>query len=138
MKSLFLLVIMCFFTHLSFAQENKFTEEKNIEVGKMLAKVHAINSFGFKNHLIKTFVVNYTLGYTREDLPAGTKQILYISDTQLGKELSTKLTKIENPKFINLEVVTVADGAEGFDVTVAYGVGDDRTEEAFTYTVAKK
>ncbi|WP_162126768.1 hypothetical protein [Flavobacterium phycosphaerae] len=136
MKNSILLVILSFFTFGTFAQGLKYTEEKSPEISKVLAKVHAINSFGFKNHLVKTYVVNNDLGYTKDDSPEGAKQFLYISDSELGKEITTKLYKTDS--LVNLEVLEVVEAPEGYEIKIAYGLNEDRTEETFLLKIAKK
>jgi hypothetical protein len=136
MKKSFLLLLVTLFTAVAFAQEVKYTEEKNPDVSKALAKVHAINSFGFKGHLIKTYVVNNDLGFTKDDSPEGAKQFLYFSDSELGKEITTKLYKTDS--FVNLEVLEVTEAAEGFEVKIAHGLNEDRIEESFILKTVKK
>jgi hypothetical protein len=136
MKNSILLILLSFFTFGAFAQDIKYTEEKTPEVSKALAKVHAINSFGFKSHLVKTYVVNNDLGYTKDDSPEGAKQFLYISDSELGKEITTKLYKTES--FVNLEVLELAEATEGYEVKIAHGLNEDRIEETFILKIAKK
>ncbi len=136
MKKTVLLIVLCLSAFGAFAQEIKYTEDKNIELSKFLAKIHATNSFGFKNHLIKTYVVNNDLGYTKDDSPQGAKQFLYISDSELGKEITTKLYKTDS--LLNIEVLDVAEVPGGFQVKIAQGPNDDRTDEIFILKIAKK
>ncbi|TBX71273.1 hypothetical protein EZL74_01840 [Flavobacterium silvisoli] len=135
MKKTVLLLVLFLSAFNTFAQEIKYTEDKNLELGKFLAKIHATNSFGFKNHLIKTYVVNNDLGYTKDDLP-GAKQFLYISDSELGKEITTKLYKTDG--LLNIEVIDVAEVPGGFEVKIAQGPNDDKTDEIFILKTAKK
>jgi len=136
MKNSVLLFMLSFFSFGAFAQDVKYTEEKSPEISKVLAKVHAINSFGFKGHLVKTYVVNNDLGYTKDDSPEGAKQFLYLSDSELGKEITTKLYKTDS--LINLEVLEVAEAPEGYEIKIAHGLNEDRIEETFILKIAKK
>lgn len=134
MKNIVLTVIFTFLSITAFSQI-KYTEEKNPELSKMFAKIHIDNGFGFKNHLIKTFVVNTDLGFSKNEDPEGAKQNVYISVSFLGKEITTKLYKVDT--LINPEVVSLIEVPSGFDLTIAHGLGDDRTEEAFTLVIPK-
>ncbi len=136
MKNTVLTTLVLLFSFAAIAQELKYTEEKNPEMSKVFAKIHAINAFGFKNHLIKTYVVNYDLGYTKNEEPTGAKQCLYISDTELGKEKITKFYKVEN--LFNIEVIGVVEDENGYVITLDFGVNEDRTEDAFLLKIPKK
>ncbi|WP_333599061.1 hypothetical protein [Flavobacterium sp.] len=136
MKNSVLIVLVSLFSFSAFAQDLKYTEEKNPETSKLLAKVHAINAYGFKNHLIKTFVINNDLGYTKNEEPTGAKQCLYISDTEFGKETTTKLYKVAD--LYNMEVVGVVEVDSGYEITLDYGLNEDRIEDAFILKIAKK
>lgn len=133
-----ILLMLCSFS--VFAQDEikelKYTEEKAPELSKALAKVHAINAFGFKTYLMKTFVMNYEFGYTKDESAAGAKQYLLISVTDLGKEMKTKLFKVEN--LINIEVLEINELTEGYEVRVAHGLAEDRIEQTFTLLVPVK
>ncbi|MGL2965353.1 hypothetical protein [Flavobacterium sp. XGLA_31] len=141
MKNYVWILLLSLFSFSAFAQDEiKYTEEKAPELSKALAKVHAINSFGFKTHLFKTFVVNADFGYTKDETPEGAKQLLYISDTELSKEkeMLTKLYKTDKP-LINLEILEINELPEGYEVKVAHGLNEDRIEETFTIkTTIKK
>lgn len=143
MKKSVLFVILSFFAFSAYAQdvvseikEIKYTEVKSPEVSNVLAKVHAINAFGFKGHLIKTFVINNDLGYTKDETPQGAKQSLYISDSELGKEITTKLFKTDS--LVNLEVLEVVEAEGGFEIKVAHGLNEDRIEQTFTLKLPLK
>ena len=134
MKNIVLTVLFTFLSVSAFSQI-KYTEEKNPELSKMLAKIHIDNGFGFKNYLVKTFVINTDLGFSKNEDPEGAKQNVYISVSFLGKEITTKLYKVDT--LINAEVVSLVEAPGGFDITIAHGLGDDRTEEAFTLAMPK-
>ncbi len=136
MKNFVLSMLFTFLSCAAFSQNIKYSEEKNPELSKMLAKIHTSNAFGFKGHLIKAFVINTDLGYSKDEDPEGAKQNAYISVSFLGKEITTKLYKVET--LINPEVVSVVDAPNGFTVTVAYGYGDERVEDTFTLLIPKK
>jgi hypothetical protein len=140
MKNTVFVILFSLFTFGAFAQDEvkdlKYTEEKAPELSKALAKVHAINAFGFKTHLMKSFVVNYELGYTKDESPSGAKQYLLISDTELGKEMKTKLYKVEN--LINIEVIEINELTDGYEVRLAHGLAENRIEQTFTLIVPIK
>jgi hypothetical protein len=140
MKNTIIVLLLSFCSYGAFAQDEikdlKYTEEKAPELSKALAKVHAINAFGFKNHLMKTFVVNYGLGYTKDETPAGAKQYVLISVTDLDKEMKTKLYKVEN--LINIEVIEINELSDGYEVKLAHGPAEDRIEQTFTLAIPKK
>ncbi|MFM2214310.1 MAG: hypothetical protein RL427_1573 [Bacteroidota bacterium] len=140
MKNIVLVLLLSFCSYGAFAQDEikdlKYTEEKAAELSKVLAKVHAINAFGFKNHLIKTFVLNYDLGYTKDQTPTGSKQYVLLSVTDLDKEMKTKLYKVEN--LINAEVIEINEYSEGYEVKLAHGIAEDRIEQTFDLLLPKK
>jgi len=140
MKNIVFVILLSLVSFGAFAQDEikelKYTEEKAPELSKALAKVHAINAFGFKNHLMKSFVVNYDLGYTKDQSPAGAKQYLLISDTELGKEMKTKLYKVEN--LINIEVLEINELTDGYEVRIAHGLAENRIEQTFTLLIPVK
>jgi hypothetical protein len=135
MKNILLTVILSFISFTAFSQI-KYTEEKNQDLNKMLARVHNDNGFGFKNYLVKAFIINTDLGYTKNEDPEGAKQNIYISVSFLGKEITSKLYKVDT--LVNAEVISVAEAPQGFTIIIAHGLGDDRTEEPFTLVVPKK
>ena len=135
MKNIVLTVLLTFSSFTVFSQI-KYTEEKNLDLSKNFAKVHNDSGFGFKNYLVKTFIINTDLGYSKNEDPGGANQNVYISVSCLGKEITTKLYKVDT--LINAEVVSVAEAPNGFNITVAHGLGDDRTEESFTLLMPKK
>ena len=135
MKNIVLTVLLTFLSFTAFSQI-KYTEEKNPDLSKMLAKVHTNNAFGFKNYLVKTFVINPDLGYSKNEDPEGAKQNAYISVSFLGKEITTKLYKVDT--LINAEIVSVVEAPTGFEITIAYGIADDRIEESFILVMPKK
>jgi len=140
MKNIVLVLLISLCSLCAFAQDEikelKYSEEKAPELSKALAKVHAINAFGFKNHLMKTFVVNYDLGYTKDQSPAGAKQYVLISVTDLDKEMKTKLFKVEN--LINIEVLEINELSDGYEVKLAHGIAEDRIEQTFDLLLPKK
>jgi hypothetical protein len=140
MKNIVLVLLISLCSLSAFAQDEikelKYSEEKAPELSKALAKVHAINAFGFKNHLMKTFVVNYDLGYTKDQSPAGAKQYVLISVTDLDKEMKTKLFKVEN--LINIEVLEINELSDGYEVKLAHGIAEDRIEQTFDLLLPKK
>lgn len=140
MKNIALILLLLFCSYGAFAQDEikdlKYTEEKAPELSKALAKVHTINAFGFKNHLMKSFVVNYNLGYTKDETPTGAKQYVLISVTDLDKEMKTKLYKVEN--LINIEVLEINELADGYEVKLAHGLAEDRIEQTFILAIPKK
>ena len=135
----YIVIALLFFALGVSAQEPapiKYAEVKNPEVSTVLAKIHAMNSFGFKGHLIKTYVVNNDLGYSKDESPEGAKQSLYFSDSELGKEITTRFYKTD--ALVNLEVLEVTESGDGFEVKVAHGLNEDRIEESFILKPAKK
>ena len=134
MKNIVLTALLTFLSFTAFSQI-KYTEEKNPDLSKTLAKVHNDNGFGFKNYLVKTFIINTDLGYSKNEDPEGAKQNVYISVSFLGKEITTKLYKVDT--LINAEVVSLVEAPTGFNITIAHGLGDDRTEESFTLVMSK-
>lgn len=140
MKNIALILLLSFCSYGAFAQDEikdlKYTEEKAPELSKALAKVHTINAFGFKNHLMKSFVVNYDLGYTKDETPTGAKQYVLISVTDLDKEMKTKLYKVEN--LINIEVLEINELSDGYEVKLAHGLAEDRIEQTFILAIPKK
>lgn len=140
MKNIALILLLLFCSYGAFAQDEikdlKYTEEKAPELSKALAKVHTINAFGFKNHLMKSFVVNYNLGYTKDETPTGAKQYVLISVTDLDKEMKTKLYKVEN--LINIEVLEINELSDGYEVKLAHGLAEDRIEQTFILAIPKK
>ena len=135
MKNIFLTVLLTFLSFTAFSQI-KYIEEKNPDVSKILAKVHNDSGFGFKNYLVKTFIINADLGYSKNEDPEGAKQNAYISVSFLGKEITTKLYKVDT--LINAEVVSLVEVPDGFNITIAHGLQDDRIEEVFTLVMPKK
>lgn len=135
MKNIVLTVLLTFLSFTAFSQI-KYTEEKNPDLSKMLAKIHNDNGFGFKNYLIKTFIINTDLGYSKNEDPKGAIQNAYISVSFLGREITTKLYKVDT--LINSEIISVVEAPDGFTITIAHGFGDDRTEESFTLVMPKK
>ncbi|WP_309614297.1 hypothetical protein [Flavobacterium sp.] len=135
MKNIVLTVLLTFLSFTAFSQI-KYTEEKNPDLSKMLAKIHNDNGFGFKNYLIKTFIINTDLGYSKNEDPEGAIQNAYISVSFLGREITTKLYKVDT--LINSEIISVVEAPDGFTITIAHGFGDDRTEESFTLVMPKK
>lgn len=135
MKNIVLTVLLTFLSFNAFSQI-KYTEEKNPDLSKMLAKIHNDNGFGFKNYLIKTFIINTDLGYSKNEDPEGAIQNAYISVSFLGREITTKLYKVDT--LINSEIISVVEAPDGFTITIAHGFGDDRTEESFTLVMPKK
>ena len=105
MKNIVLTVLFTFLSFTAFAQNIKYVEEKNPDLSTILAKVHNDSGFGFKSYLVKTFVINTDLGYTKNEDPEGAKQNIYISISFLGKEITTKLYKVDT--LINAEVISV-------------------------------
>jgi hypothetical protein len=140
MKNIIIVLLFSFCSFAAFAQDEikdlKYSEEKAPELSKALAKVHTINAFGFKNHLMKSFVVNYDLGYTKDETPTGAKQYVLISVTDLDKEMKTKLYKVEN--LINIEVVEINELSDGYEVKLAHGLAEDRIEQTFILAIPKK
>ena len=136
MKNIVFTVFVTLLSFTAFSQNLKYTEEKSPEVSKMLAKIHTDSAFGFKSCLIKTFIINTDLGYSKNEDPEGAKQNAYISVSFFGKEITTKLFKVET--LVNPEIVSVLEVPEGYNVTVAHGLSDDRIEETFTLTIPKK
>ena len=134
MKNIVLTVLL---TLLSFCatSQNKYAEEKNPDLSKTLAKMHTNSAFGFKNYLVKTFVINPDFGYSKNEEPEGAKQNAYISISFLGKEITTKLYKVET--LINVEVVNVAETPTGLEITINHGLADDRIEESFVLVLNK-
>jgi hypothetical protein len=59
-----------------------------------------------------------------------------ISVTDLGKEMKTKLYKVEN--LINIEVLEINELTEGYEVRIAHGLAEDRIEQTFTLLVPVK
>lgn len=135
MKNIVLTVLLTFLSFTAFSQI-KYTEEKNPDLSKMLAKIHNDNGFGFKNYLIKTFIINTDLGYSKNEDPEGAIQNAYISVSFLGREITTKLYKVDT--LINSEIISVVEAPDGFTITIAHGFGDDRTEESFNLVMPKK
>lgn len=135
MKNIVLTLLLTFLSFTAFSQI-KYTEEKNPDLSKMLAKIHNDNGFGFKNYLIKTFIINTDLGYSKNEDPEGAIQNAYISVSFLGREITTKLYKVDT--LINSEIISVVEAPDGFTITIAHGFGDDRTEESFTLVMPKK
>lgn len=136
MKNIVLTIMLTFLSFTAFSQNVKYAEEKNPELSKMLAKVDTEKANGFKGYLIKTFVINTDLGYTKNEDPEGAAQNGYISVSFLGNEITTKLYKTDT--LINIEIINVAEVAAGFEFTIDYGLGNDRTEEVFTIALPKK
>ena len=136
MKNIVLIVLLSFLSFTSFSQNIKYVEEKNPDLSKTLAKVHTSSAFGFKSYLVKTFIINPDLGYSKDENPEGAKQNTYISISFLGKEITTKLYKVDT--LINPEVVSVVEVPNGFEITINVGLAEDRTEEAFTLVMPKK
>ena len=136
MKNIVLTVLFTFLSFTAFAQNIKYVEEKNPDLGTILAKVHNDSGFGFKSYLVKTFVINTDLGYTKNEDPEGAKQNIYISISFLGKEITTKLYKVDT--LINAEVISVVEAPNGLEITLAYGLGNERTEEPFILVIPKK
>lgn len=135
MKNIVLTALLTFLSFTAFSQI-KYTEEKNPDLSKMLAKVHNDSGFGFKNYLVKTFIINTDLGYSKNEDPEGAKQNAYISVSFLGKEITTKLYKVDT--LINAEVVSLVEVPDGFNITIAHGLQDDRIEEVFTLVMPKQ
>ena len=136
MKNIVLTVLFTFLSFTAFAQNIKYVEEKNPDLSTILAKVHNDSGFGFKSYLVKTFVINTDLGYTKNEDPEGAKQNIYISISFLGKEITTKLYKVDT--LINAEVISVVEAPNGLEITLAYGLGNERTEEPFILVIPKK
>ncbi len=135
MKNIVLRLLLTFLSFTAFSQI-KYTEELNPDLSKMFAKVHNDSGLGFKNYLVKTFIVNTDLGYSKNEDPAGANQNAYISVSFLGKDITTKLYKVST--LVNAEVVSVVESLNGLDITVAHGLSDDRIEEVFTLAMPKK
>ena len=135
MKNIVLTTLLTFLSFNAFSQI-KYTEEKNPDLSKMFAKVHNDNAFGFKNYLVKTFVINTDLGYSKNEDSEGAKQNAYISVSFLGKEITTKLYKVDT--LVNVEVVSVVEVPDGLGITIDHGLAEDRTEEVFTLLIPKK
>ena len=137
MKKSVFIILMSLFVVNTYAQDDiKYTEVKSAEISTVMAKVYSINSFGFKTHLFKTCVLNSDLGYNKDENPEGAKQFLYISDTELGKEKTTKLYKVEN--LINIEVLEINEVPDGYEVKLANGPPEDRIEQTFILKIAAK
>ncbi|MEO5775642.1 MAG: hypothetical protein ABIQ27_01975 [Flavobacterium sp.] len=135
MKNIVLIALFTFLSFTAFSQI-KFAEEKNPELSKMLAKVHTDNAFGFKRYLIKTFIINTDLGYSKNEDPEGAKQNVYISISFLDKEITTKLYKVET--LVNPETVNVVEILTGLEISIAHGLAEDRIEEGFILEIPKK
>ena len=82
MKNIVLTLILSLLSSTAFTQNIKYSEEKNLDLSKMLAKVQTNSAFGFKNYLVKTFVINTELGYTKDEELEGAKQNAFISVTR--------------------------------------------------------
>ncbi|MES2410923.1 MAG: hypothetical protein V4535_05705 [Bacteroidota bacterium] len=135
MKNIILTVLFTFLSITAFSQI-KYTEELNPDLSRALAKVHNDSGYGFTNYLVKTFVINTALGYSKNEDTEGANQNIYISVSFLGKDITTKLYKVST--LVNPEVVSVVESPKGFDVTLAHGLADDRIEEAFVLVMPKK
>jgi hypothetical protein len=136
MKNSILIVILSFLSFTAFSQNIKYNEEKNQDLSNALAKVHTNNSFGFKSYLVKTFIINPDLGYSKIENPEGASQDAYISISFFEKEITTKLFKIDS--LINPEVVGVDEVPEGLQITIDHGLLDDRIEETLILIIPKK
>lgn len=133
-KSLFSIALL-FIVLTSFAQDVTYTEIKNPEISKVMARLTGGFESGFKTHLVKVFIANESFGYTQNESPEGAKQYLFISLTNL-KDNSTLLFKTNS--FINIEVVEVADAPNGYFVRFGHGlIPEERIEETFEVKVAK-
>jgi uncharacterized Fe-S cluster-containing MiaB family protein len=135
MKKLVFNVVLFFMVASSFAQDVTYTEIKNPELSKAIAKLTSGFEAGFKNHLVRVFVGNESFGYTQNESPEGAKQYLYISLTNL-KDNTTLLFKTNT--FINVEVIEVADAPNGYFVRFGHGlIPEERIEETLEVKVAK-
>ncbi|WP_293892474.1 hypothetical protein [Flavobacterium sp.] len=135
MKNIVFTMLLALVSCTAFSQI-KYTEEKNPDLSKMLAKVHTNSAFGFKNYLVKTFVINPDLGYSKNEDPEGANQNAYISVSFLEKLITTKLYKVDT--LINPEVIGVGEVPNGFEITIDHGLPEDRIEEVFTLVMPKR
>lgn len=136
MKNTVLTLLLSFLSVASFSQNIKYAEEKNSDLNKILAKVDTNSAFGFKGYLVKTFIINPDLGYSKNENPEGAKQNIFISISFLGKEITTKLFKVDT--LINPEVVTVVEVPDGLEINIAHGLPEEKIEETLTILLPKK
>ncbi len=136
MKNIVLIVLLTFLSFTAFSQNIKYVEEKNPELSKTLAKVHTSSAYGFKNYLVKTFIINPDLGYSKVENLERAKQYTYISVSFLGKEITTKLYKVDS--LINPEIMSVVEVPTGFEISFNLGLAEDRTEESFVLIIPQK
>jgi hypothetical protein len=136
MKKAVLFILLSFFVSKTYSQTITYTEVKNPELSKMLAKLVSTNEFGFKTQLLKAYVINNDLGYTKNENPEGAKQSLYISVTQLnGKEITTRLFKTET--LINIEFAELSEIKNGYSVILNAGLGEERNQLDFILAIEK-